>query len=227
IEDNGVGISEEFQAHMFDAFEREKNTTASGIAGTGLGLTIAKNIINMMGGTIEVFSQVGKGSRFTVTISLRILDKPFAPASGNSPFSFNASGTYKILLVEDNELNLEIETELIKEMGFIVDTAMDGSVAVDKISHSRPGEYSLVLMDIQMPVMDGYEAAKAIRGLKDPILRAIPIIAVSSNAFEEDRRRSRESGMDAHIAKPVDYPELLDLIEKTLHQKRTSDMSVL
>lgn len=227
IEDNGVGISEEFQTHMFDAFEREKNTTASGIAGTGLGLTIAKNIINMMGGTIEVFSRVGKGSRFTVTISLRILDKPLAPASGNSPFSFNASGTYKILLVEDNELNLEIETELIKEMGFIVDTAMDGSVAVDKISHSRPGEYSLVLMDIQMPVMDGYEAAKAIRGLKDPILRAIPIIAVSSNAFEEDRRRSRESGMNAHIAKPVDYPELLDLIEKTLHQRRTSDMPVL
>ena len=227
IEDNGIGISEEFQTHMFDAFEREKNTTLSGVAGTGLGLTIAKNIVDMMGGSIEVCSAVGKGSKFVVTLNLHTLDKPSSSVSNDSLLPFDSSGKHKILLVEDNELNLEIETELIKEMGFIVDTAMDGSIAVDKVSHSKPGEYSLVLMDIQMPVMDGYQAAKAIRRLKDPILRAIPIIAVSSNAFEEDRRKSRESGMDGHMAKPVDYPKLLDMIEKTLRRRKVSDMPVL
>ncbi len=227
IEDNGIGIGEEFQTLMFKAFEREKNTTLSGVAGTGLGLTIAKNIVDMMGGNIEVYSTAGKGSKFIVTISLRIVDKPSSAVSDNSFASFDSPERYKILLVEDNELNLEIETELIKEMGFIVDTAMDGSVAVDKISHSKAGEYSLVLMDIQMPVMDGYQAAKAIRGLKDPVLRAIPIIAVSSNAFEEDRRKSRESGMNAHISKPVDYPKLLELIEKTLRQRDMSNIPIV
>lgn len=181
----------------------------------------------MMGGNIEVYSTAGKGSKFIVTISLRIVDKPSSAVSDNSFASFDSPERYKILLVEDNELNLEIETELIKEMGFIVDTAMDGSVAVDKISHSKAGEYSLVLMDIQMPVMDGYQAAKAIRGLKDPVLRAIPIIAVSSNAFEEDRRKSRESGMNAHISKPVDYPKLLELIEKTLRQRDMSNIPIV
>ena len=183
--------------------------------GTGLGLTIAKNIIEMMGGKIEVHSVVGEGSQFTVTLRLRIQNRPL-------PFAIDSEDTLSklmeqtILLVEDNEINLEIETEILQGIGFQVETATNGSIAIDKIASSMPGEFALILMDIQMPIMDGRQAAKAIRKLKNPALARIPIIALSADAFESDKRKSIESGMDAHLTKPIDVPLLLETIVKTV-----------
>ena len=215
MEDTGIGIGQDFLAHIFEPFEREKNTTFSGVPGTGLGLTIAKNIIEMMGGKIEVHSVVGEGSQFTVTLRLRIQNRPL-------PFAIDSEDTLSklmeqtILLVEDNEINLEIETEILQGIGFQVETATNGSIAIDKIASSMPGEFALILMDIQMPIMDGRQAAKAIRKLKNPALARIPIIALSADAFESDKRKSIESGMDAHLTKPIDVPLLLETIVKTV-----------
>lgn len=211
IWDNGIGISEDFLEHIFEPFEREKNTTHSQAFGVGLGLTIAKNIANRMGGDIEVSSNVGKGSTFTATLRLRIQSDPGTNEDPSDSFYANLPGK-RILLVEDNEINLEIETEILQGIGFIIETAPDGSIAVDKLKHSAPGYYSLVLMDIQMPVMNGYEASKAIRKLEDPALSQIPIIALSANAFESDKQMSLESGMNKHLTKPIDIPLLLNTI---------------
>lgn len=213
--DTGIGISKDFLTHIFEPFEREKNTTSSGIHGIGLGLTIAKNIAEIMGGTIDASSTVGKGSTFTVTLRLRIQSHPRLFSTGSEGFITNLLDK-KILLVEDNEINLEIETEILQELGFLIDTATDGSIAVEKIKNSKPGDYSLILMDIQMPVMDGREATKLIRRLDDPTLSQIPIIALSANAFESDKRLSIESGMNAHLTKPIDIPILLETIAKTI-----------
>ncbi len=217
VEDTGIGIQEDFLAHIFEPFEREKNTTLSGVYGTGLGLTIVKNIVEMMGGTIEVHSETGKGSRFIVTFIFRILNHTHSGTSGDT-VSFHP-GNYRILVVEDNELNMAIETDLLESEGFLVDTAANGSIALEKVKNSQPGYYSLILMDIQMPVMDGHLAARAIRHLADPALADIPIIALSANAFEEDRRKSIESGMNFHLAKPMNFPQLMNLLEKTLTKK--------
>lgn len=217
VQDTGIGISEEFLDHIFEPFEREKNTTLSNIHGAGLGLTIAKSIANMMGGDIKVSSAVDEGSTFTVTLRLRIQANP-VPHTVNTA----RSGSYedltgrRILLVEDNEINLEIETEILKSTGFLIETAEDGSIAVEMIKNSKPGYYSLVLMDIQMPIMNGYQAASAIRRLEDPDLAHIPIIALSANAFESDKQMSYESGMDEHLTKPIDIPMLLETISRIL-----------
>ena len=210
VKDTGIGIGKDFLKHIFEPFEREKNTTFSGIHGTGLSLTIAKNIAAMMGGDIKVDSAVGKGSTFTVTLRLRIQDHTQSTASpmGSSPELLPK----RILLVEDNMINLEIETEILQGLGFSIDTAANGSIAVEKIANSCPGDYDLILMDIQMPVMDGRLAARKIRSLKNPALAHIPIIALSANAFESDRRLSIESGMNAHLTKPIDIPLLLETI---------------
>lgn len=216
VEDNGIGISESFLEHIFEPFERQKNTTLSGVYGTGLGLTITKNIIDMMGGTIKVSSVSGQGSVFTVTLSLRIQDRQFKPLSPRSPEPASEPEHRRILLVEDNEINLEIEVELLQDVGFLVDTASDGSIALEKITNSRPGYYDLVLMDIQMPVMDGYHATAAIRQLENPLLANIPIVALSANTLDEDRKRSMECGMNAHLPKPVNMPQLMELIGKIL-----------
>lgn len=216
VEDNGIGISEAFIEHIFDPFERQKNTTLSGVYGTGLGLTITKNIVDMMGGTIEVRSAVGKGSAFTITLSLRTQDRQFQPFSPKKISPLPSPKQQKILLVEDNEINLEIEVELLQNVGFLVDTATDGSIAVEKIRNSKPGDYDLILMDIQMPIMDGYHATTAIRQIENPLLASIPIVALSANALDEDRRMSMESGMNAHLAKPVNMPQLMELIGKIL-----------
>ena len=217
VEDDGIGISPEFLKRIFDPFERVQNTTQSGIQGTGLGLTIAKNMVEMMGGTIQVQSTPGKGSCFTVTFNFRL---SALPASSSSPITqavLHLVGKRKLLLVDDNDINVEIESELLEELGFSVDTAPNGQVALEMVENSAPDTYALILMDIQMPVMNGYEAARAIRSLGNPRLSGIPIIALSSNAFEEDRQMSRESGMNAHIPKPVDIPELLNLMAKSIH----------
>lgn len=215
VEDTGIGIGEEFLSHVFEPFEREKNTTFSGIHGTGLGLTIAKNITEMMGGRIEVKSVAGRGSRFTVTLHMRIQEQPLSISNGNGNM-LSQIMNQKILLVEDNEINLEIETEILQGLGFVTETAANGSIAVEKIKKSAPGEFALVLMDIQMPVMDGLQATRLIRKISNPELASIPVIALSANAFESDKRMSMESGMNAHLTKPIDVPLLLETLVKTL-----------
>ncbi|MCX4267180.1 MAG: ATP-binding protein [Lachnospiraceae bacterium] len=215
VEDTGIGIGKDFLEHIFEPFEREKNTTFSGVPGTGLGLTIAKNIVEMMGGKIDVSSTPGEGSQFIVTLRFRIQSRPL-PFSIDSEDTLSNLMTQTILLVEDNEINLEIETEILQGLGFQVDTAINGSIAIDKLANAVPGEFALILMDIQMPIMNGWQAAKAIRKLKHPILSRIPIIALSADAFESDKRKSIESGMDAHLTKPIDVPLLLETMVKTI-----------
>lgn len=212
VEDNGVGISEDFISHVFEPFEREKNTTLSGIHGSGLGLTIVKKIVETMGGTIEIASKEGFGSKFTITLNLLLAgeDPDKKEEDGYSPEQV------KILIVDDNEINLEIGTEILKDAGYLVDSAMDGSIAVERIKNSKPGMYSLILMDLQMPVMNGYDASKAIREIQDEKLANIPIIALSANAFEEDKEMAFECGMNGHLAKPINTAELYEMIHKTL-----------
>ncbi len=215
IKDNGIGISKDFQENLFEPFEREKNTTISGISGSGLGLAIAKNLVDLMGGSIHVDSTVGCGSTFTVTLRLPIQDQPLSADSATEDILTQLLNQ-KILLVEDNEINLEIETELLSGLGLIIDTAENGKDAIEKVASSTPNEYSLILMDIQMPIIDGWQAAKAIRELDNPALARIPIIALSANAFESDKRASIESGMNAHLPKPLDIPYLLETVAKIL-----------
>ena len=216
VEDTGVGISPDFIQHIFEPFERQQNSTMSGVFGTGLGLPIAKNIVEMMGGAIEVESVLNKGSRFTVCLTLRLQEE--AETEEKEALGSFFSGPQKILVVEDNELNREIEVDLLEDAGFLVDTACDGSVAVEKVKASKPGEYSLILMDLQMPVMDGHTAARNIRALEDPALAGVPIVALSANAFDEDRKMSAKSGMNAHMAKPIDVQRLLELVENVVGQ---------
>lgn len=220
VTDDGIGMSKGFLEHIFEPFERENNTTFSGIHGTGLSLTIAKNIVNMMGGKIEVDSTVGKGSTFTVTLRLRTQDT----ISSSAEDTVENLTNLKILLVEDNMINLSIETEILHELGFQVETAENGMVAVEKLADSTPGDYDLVLMDVQMPVMDGRQATEAIRRLSNPKLANIPIIALSANAFESDKRMSIESGMNAHLTKPMDVPLLLETIKKTMQNHHLSSL---
>lgn len=219
VKDTGIGISKDFLGHIFEPFEREKNTTFSGIHGTGLGLTIAKSIVDMMGGTIQVDSVPGKGSAFTVTLRFRIQTHPLSSAN-HTEDAFSSLLNKKILLVDDNIANLEIETEILQGMGFIVETAINGHAAVERMELSSPEDYDLILMDIQMPVMNGWEATKNIRSLEHPVLSRIPIIALSADAFDSDRQMSIESGMDAHLTKPIDIPILLETIAKTLHSRK-------
>lgn len=222
VEDNGIGISEDFQKVIFEPFERVKNTTHSGVLGAGLGLSIAKSLTEMMGGTITLDSTLGQGSIFTVSLNLHLPSASLQSLADDPEAMAAFMNGRKILLVEDNEINREIEMELLKDLGLLVDSAEDGSVAIDIISHAKPDEYALIFMDIQMPVVDGYEATRTIRNLKEPALANIPIIALSANSFEEDRQRSKESGMNAHLAKPVNIPELLGLLTTILTPKPTT-----
>ncbi len=345
VKDTGIGMSPEFLKNVFEPFERERTSTVSGIQGTGLGMAITRNIVDMMGGTVTVDSEVGKGTTFTVSLQFKtsscpvrqetipqlqglralvvdddfntcssvtkmlasiglrpdwttsgkeavlrvklageqedeyavyiidwlmpdmngievvrrirgmigedtpiivliaydwsdieeearkagvtafcskpiflselreVLESPFA--SGNqdeaSQETFSFQGK-KILLVEDNELNQEIAVEILQETGFVMDVADDGSAAVERMREAEPGQYDLILMDIQMPIMDGYEATRQIRALEDPDIAGIPIIAMTANAFEEDKKTALEAGMNGHIAKPIDVPVLLELL---------------
>ena len=198
-----------------EPFTRERNTTLSGVHGVGLGLTIAKNITELLGGAIEVQSAVDKGSAFTVTLRLRFRPQgtPEPDAAAPQP---ERSGCRRILLVEDNEINLEIETEILTGLGFSVETAVNGAAAVEMVRDAAPGAYDLILMDIQMPVLDGWQATRAIRALPDKALANIPIVALSANVFDSDIRKSREAGMDGHLAKPIDVPLLLETIDRIM-----------
>ncbi len=213
VEDTGIGISESFLARIFEPFSREKNSTLSGVHGIGLGLTIAKGIVDKMGGSIEVQSAVNEGSTFTVSLCFRVQSLPNAAEETAAAV---LQPSRRILLVEDNEINREIETELLENMGFIIDSAEDGKIALEKVAGAAPGDYDLVIMDLQMPVMDGWESSAAIRRLPDPTLARIPIVALSANSLDNDRRKSRESGIDVHLAKPLNLPQLLDTIEELM-----------
>jgi signal transduction histidine kinase/ActR/RegA family two-component response regulator len=217
IQDTGIGMSAEYQQHLFDEFSRERTSTVSKQQGTGLGLAITKRIIDMMEGSIEVDSKVGEGSKFTIRIPMRIQEHPedveqvrFAH-SEEEPVSFEG---FKILVVEDNELNLEISKDILESAGVVVESAEDGSIAVDRLKEKGPDYYDCILMDIQMPVMDGFEATRTIRQMFPD--KRIPIIALSANAFDEDRRKSFEAGMDGHLAKPIVIAQLEDALKKYL-----------
>lgn len=208
VKDSGIGMDASFQKVMFEPFERERSSTDSGIQGTGLGLSITNSLVKLMGGTISVHSEKNVGTEFVITIPLETLAEGFEQkALVKKEYNFEGK---RVLLVEDNQLNSEIAEELLRDEGFKVETAGDGAIAVKKIENEEAGYYDLVLMDIQMPNMDGYQATRAIRGLEDPKKANVPIIAMTANAFEEDKRRALECGMQAHIPKPINVTNLFD-----------------
>ena len=217
ISDTGIGMSSEYQLHLFDEFSRERTSTVSKLQGTGLGLAITKRIVDMMEGTIEVESIVGKGSKFTIRVPLRLQENPESVEqvrfaySEQEPVSFVG---FKVLVVEDNRLNLEISKDILESAGISVESAEDGSIAVERLKEKGADYYDCILMDIQMPVMDGFEATREIRKMFPD--KRIPIIALSANAFDEDRRKSIEAGMDGHLAKPIVLAQLEDSLKKFL-----------
>ncbi len=219
IRDNGIGMSREFQKHIFEAFSREDSAAVSGLQGTGLGMAITKNIVDLMGGTIAINSEEGKGSEFVVCLELEKYTGTELDAEMENNKSAADFGDRKILLVEDNELNQEIAKAILQDYGFVVDAVSDGAEAVEKIKGSEGAAYDLVLMDIQMPGMNGYEATRKIRRLEDPVRAAIPIIAMTANAFEEDKKKALEAGMNGHITKPVEIPKLLEMLGKILGER--------
>jgi signal transduction histidine kinase/ActR/RegA family two-component response regulator len=215
VKDNGIGMSEEFQEHMYEPFTRERTSTVSRQQGTGLGLAITKNIIEMMDGTIELQSEEGKGSEFVVHIPIKVRKEKHKQAwlHDNMKKAGYTNGK-RVLLAEDNDLNCEIAAEILREHGYEVDTALNGAIALSLLCKYDADYYSAVLMDIQMPVMDGYEATRTIRNMDDPKLARIPIIAMTADAFAEDRQKAMDAGMDGYIAKPVDIQKLLTTIER-------------
>ena len=195
-------------------FERERTSTVSKIQGTGLGLAITKSIVDMMGGDIAVQTEKGKGTEFTITVGF-----PLAEPEEESRFNVGEEVSFeglRALLVEDNMINMEIAQMLLEQAGFLIETAENGRIAVDMTAASEPGYYDVILMDIQMPVMDGYTATQAIRNLPDAGLANIPIIAMTANAFQEDIKKAETVGMNGHIAKPLDVPSMIATLQQVL-----------
>ncbi len=218
VQDNGIGMSKEFVEKMFNAFERERMSTDSGVEGTGLGLAITKSLVTLMGGTIEVLTAPGSGTQIIIRLKLRLaaeeeVSKTERSAEPDAPADFTGK---RLLLVEDNVINMEIASMVLAQMGFTVETAENGKIAVDMVSASEPGYYDAILMDIQMPVMDGYAATRAIRALDNRALAGIPILAMTANAFQEDVQAAKDAGMQAHIAKPIDFNELAENLKAVL-----------
>ncbi len=217
VKDTGMGMSPEFAATVFEAYSRDRSV--SNIQGTGLGMAITKSIVELMGGTIRVESELGKGTEFIVSVSFPIVDEPIVEEKQDasdetaSELDFN---NMHLLLVEDNLVNREIASLVLTEFGFTLDTAENGKEAVEKVEASTPGEFAAVLMDIQMPIMNGYEATKAIRALSNPALANIPIIAMTANAFKEDIKAAKDAGMNSHIAKPLDVPQMIATLTEVL-----------
>lgn len=208
FKDTGIGMTEEFQKHIFGIFEREKTATESGVEGTGLGLAITKQLVELHNGTIEVHSTKGEGTEFIIKLKLKIADEeslPFTQDDTKADISFTGK---RLLLAEDNLLNREIAEVILSDKGFFVECAEDGLNAVEMVTKSTPGYYDLILMDIQMPNMDGYQAAREIRKLPDSQLASIPIIAMTANAFDEDKKKAFDAGMNGHVAKPIDIDKL-------------------
>ena len=217
VADNGIGMSQEFQQHIFEPFERERTSTVSKVEGSGIGMGIVKKLVGLMGGTVEVESKIGVGSKFTVIIPCRIASEEEAQAKrAADPADRESLRGTRILLTEDNDLNAEIATELLQEEGCTVDRAKDGVECVDMLEKAANGTYQIILMDVQMPVMNGYDAAKKIRRMDDPQKANIPIIAMTANAFSEDRQVALDAGMNDHIAKPIDMSVLVPTLRKYL-----------
>ena len=224
VQDSGVGISPEFLPHIFEQFERERNTTDSGIQGTGLGMAIVKKNLDQLGGTIRIESELGKGTRVTVRIEYRIAEEKDYTARPSLPQNREEEPSdRRILLAEDNDLNAEIAMELLKEAGYSVERAGNGAVCVEMLKQAEPGYYDVILMDIQMPVMNGYRATETIRKLEDPARREIPILAMTANAFDEDRQKALAAGMDGFVAKPVHLARLQEALAG-LQLKKDSGM---
>lgn len=213
IKDNGIGMSEEFKTHIFEPFSREQTSTVSRIQGTGLGMAITKNIVELMGGTIEVFSEEGNGTEFVVNLNCRVGEKYVLDESKREIEDFEGK---KVLLVEDNYLNQEIAVGILKKYGLVVDVANDGVEALDLVRQKPANEYNLILMDIQMPRMDGYETTREIRQLSDAAKASIPIVAMTANAFDEDREAAFAVGMNGHTAKPIKVNEFIKTIAETI-----------
>ena len=217
VADNGIGMSQEFQKHIFEPFERERTSTVSKVEGSGIGMGIVKKLVGLMGGTVEVESKIGVGSTFTVTIPCRIASQEETQAKRDTTSSDKKSLLgVKILLTEDNDLNAEIAAELLQEEGCTVDRAKDGVECVDMLEKAANGTYQLILMDIQMPVMNGYDAAKKIRRMDDLPKADIPIIAMTANAFSEDKQAALDAGMNDHVSKPINRNILVPTIQKYL-----------
>lgn len=217
VADNGIGMSQEFQKHIFEPFERERTSTVSKVEGSGIGMGIVKKLVGLMNGTVEVESKIGAGSTFTVTIPCRIASEEEAQAKREiNPSDKKCLCGTRILLTEDNDLNAEIATELLQEEGCTVDRAKDGVECVDMLEKAADGTYQIILMDVQMPVMNGYDAARKIRRLDDPQKANIPIIAMTANAFSEDRQMALDVGMNDHVAKPINMNVLVPTLRKYL-----------
>jgi len=217
VEDTGIGMSQDFVKHIFSPFERERTSTVSGTQGTGLGMTITKNIIDLMGGTIDVETEQGRGTSFIIRLTFPLeeaRDEDAGPSSADNP-EYHFEGK-RVLLVEDNPVNTEIACMILNQAGFDVETAENGEEAVNKVSSSQAGFYDLILMDIQMPVMDGYTATQRIRALEDPLLASVPILAMTANAFKDDMEAAAQAGMQGHIAKPLDTEKMMETICKAL-----------
>ena len=208
VRDTGIGISKEYLPHIFESFTREEKTTVNRVQGTGLGLAIAARVVEMMGGVISVKSRPGEGSEFTVELALEPSEPDDDTAEPDEMLQSVLNGK-RVLLVEDNAINAEIATIILEQYGIVVDHAENGRIGADKAMTAEAGYYSAVLMDIQMPVMNGYEATRAIRSLPGEYYRTLPIIAMSANAYDEDIRASLDSGMNAHIAKPFQPDDLI------------------
>ena len=217
VTDTGIGMSEEFLPSLFELFTRERNTTLSKIPGTGLGMAIVKNFVDLMNGSIEVESELGKGSTFTITIPHKIANKDYTNRNikDSNECDIDFMGK-RILLAEDNELNAEITTTILSEMGFEVKVVEDGIFCVNEIQHQPANTYDLILMDIQMPNMDGYKATHCIRRLLQPEKSNIPIIAMSANAFEEDKKKAFDVKMNDYITKPIDFQKMEEVLKHIL-----------
>ena len=220
VSDTGIGMSEEFLPSLFELFTRERNTTLSKIPGTGLGMAIVKNLVDLMNGSIEVESELGKGSTFTITIPHKIANKDYTNRNIESSNEFDIDFKGKrILLAEDNELNAEITTTILSEMGFEVKAVEDGILCVNEMQHQPANTYDLILMDIQMPNMDGYKATDCIRHLSQLEKANIPIIAMSANAFEEDKKKAFDVRMNDYITKPIDFQKMEEVLKHILSKK--------
>ena len=226
VQDTGIGMSREFAERMFNAFERERTSTVSGIEGTGLGLSITKSIVDLMGGTIEVMTAPGSGTEMVIRLRFKLAEEKDVPeaerlregsAADNADMTSEVDfSTKRLLLVEDNHINMEIANMILTQAGFMVETAENGKIAVDMVAASEPGYYDAILMDIQMPEMDGYEATRAIRAMREPAHANIPILAMTANAFKEDEEAAFEAGMQAHIAKPIDVNVMMKALASVL-----------
>ncbi|MDO4460546.1 MAG: response regulator [Clostridia bacterium] len=217
ISDNGIGMSEEYIAHLFEEFSREKNTTEAKVEGTGLGMAIVKRLVDILDGTIEVKSKKDVGTTVIVTLPHRIATAENCPEAKETAADSNCFEGKRILLAEDNDLNAEIATEILREVGFIIDRAEDGAVCVRMMEEAADDYYKLILMDIQMPNMNGYEATRKIRSMQNTFKADIPIIAMTANAFEEDKRNALEAGMNGHLGKPIDITKLMSVLAEVLN----------